>query len=107
MNGTLTRFKPGDQRINRRGRPKAGHSIQDYISVKTKHGRALVDFYWQIFTDQNEAMELRLKAAEKLEYRLLGKPAQETPISVEGAGALAAAAINLTINVDPFSRPDE
>jgi len=63
-----------------------------------------MDFYWEIFRDEKEDKDLRMRAAEKLEYRLLGKPAQETPISVEGA---AAAAVNVTINVDPFSRPDE
>src|SRR5262249_34752592 len=101
MNGIETRFKPGDQRINRRGRPKAGHSIPDYISSKTRRGRDLMDFYWQIFRDEKEDKDLRMKAAEKLEYRLLGKPAQTIEGHIQQAG------IVLHVNVNPLARPDE
>jgi len=60
-----------------------------------------MDFYWEVYQDKEEPMEVRLRAAEKLEYRLLGKPAQTIEGHIEQAG------IVLHINVDPLCRPDE
>src|SRR5262245_32607606 len=94
-------FTEGDQRINRKGRPKAGRSLVDYINVKTRRGKDLVDFYWKVYKDPAEPTDTRLKAAEKLEFRALRKPAQAVEGTIEQYG------ITLHINVDPLARPDE
>ena len=95
-------FEKGDKwKGNRLGRPKAGRSLVEFIKVRTKNGRDLAQFYYDVFQDKQEPTETRLRAAEKLEFRAWGKPAQVVEGTIEQAG------IVLHINVDPLSRPIE
>jgi len=87
---------------NRHGRPKAGKSLAEFIRVKTKNGREIAQYYYQVWHDPKEPTEMRMKAAEKLEFRAFGRYAQ--PVTGDSAEPVS---IVLWTNVDPFCRPEE
>src|SRR5262245_27825199 len=86
---------------NRLGRPRAGKSLVEFIKVRTKNGRDLAQFYYDVWKDEAEPTEMRMRAAEKLEFRAFGKPAQVVEGTIQQAG------IVLHVNVDPLAKPDE
>src|SRR5215470_8051216 len=87
---------------NKRGRPKAGKGLTEYVRLKTRNGRELVDFYYQVYKDTKESTDTRIKAAMRLEDRGWGRPAQ--PITGDPAEPVS---IVLHTNVDPLAKPDE
>src|SRR5262245_1832492 len=94
-------FTAGDLRIDRSGRPKVGKSMAEWIRGRTREGTLLAQYYWSVWNDESEPTEMRMRAAEKLEFRAFGKPAQIVDAHIEQAG------VTLHINVDPLARPDE
>src|SRR5262245_22319156 len=87
---------------NKRGRPRAGKSLAEYIRGKTKDGKELANFYYKVWKDDKEPIEIRMRAAEKLEFRAYGRYAQ--PIT---GNADEPVAIILHTNIDPLARPQE
>jgi len=86
---------------NKAGRPKVGKSMAEFIRQKTKDGQDIAKYYYLVWKDVTKPDDLRMRAAEKLEFRAFGKPAQVVEGTIEQAG------IVLHINVDPLCRPDE
>src|SRR5262245_14593157 len=86
---------------NKRGRPKVGKSMAEFIRSKTRDGQDIAKYYYLVWKDVTKPDDLRMRAAEKLEFRAFGKPAQTIESHIEQAG------IVLRINVDPLARPIE
>ena len=76
--------------------------MAEYIRKKTKDGRTIANFYYSVWQDKSEPTELRMRAAEKLEFRAFGRHAQ--PVTGDPAEPVS---IVLHTNVDPVAKPQE
>lgn len=58
---------------NKWGRPKHSRNIAEYCRKKTKDGREIVNYYYDVFRDKAIPHETRIKAAQRIEERGWGK----------------------------------
>ena len=84
----LRPYQPG-QSGNLSGRPKGSAGLAAYISERTLEGRALADFYFEIFEGKRRApLRLRMEAADWLATRGFGRPTQPLEHTGEDGGPM-------------------
>src|SRR5262245_43656271 len=92
---------------NKRGRPRAGKSLAEYIRGKTKDGKELANFYYKVWKDDKEPTEIRMRAAEKLEFRAYGAEKLEFRAYGRYAQPITgdpAEPVSIILNVDPLAK---